>query len=138
MPLGEHPALRDWRGGDVSYRTDPTAPLPPERLRASADFSRVMRGGRRSRHALLHCVAWRTGADVSRIGFAVGKQVGGAVVRNRVKRRLRMIVRELAWRPGFDVVIVARPAASSVTHGELRGAVQEQAGRLRLLYTEDR
>ncbi len=117
---------------------DPTSPRPPERLRTRADFSRVMRGGRRSRHVLLHCVAWRTGADVSRIGFAVGKQVGGAVVRNRTKRRLRMIVHELAWVQGFDVVIVARPEARSATYGELRDAVQDHTNRLGLLYGEDR
>jgi len=83
-------------------------------------------------------VASRNVEASSRVGYSVSKQVGGAVVRNRVKRRLRMIVREFDWVPGFDVVIVARPEARSATYGELRQAVQENADRLKLRATEDR
>lgn len=97
-----------------------------------------MRRGRRSRHALVHCVACRTDEGASRIGFSVGKQVGGAVDRNQVKRRLRMIVREFDWKPGSDIVMIARPEAQSATYGELRQAVRENALRLKLTYTEDR
>lgn len=112
--------------------------LHPERLRARADFSRVMRRGRRARHALLQLVSLQTDMEASRVGFSVGKQVGGAVVRNRVKRRLRMIVRELDWVPGHDLVIVARPEARQATYGELRDALAENARRLRVLNVEDR
>lgn len=97
-----------------------------------------MRRGRRSRHGLVHCVAWHTGEGVSRIGFSVGKQVGNAVIRNRVKRRLRMIVHEFDWVPGFDVVIIARPETPAATYGELQSAVAENAHRLKLMITEDR
>jgi ribonuclease P protein component len=97
-----------------------------------------MRQGRRARHALLQLVAWQTGTETSRIGFSVGKQVGGAVVRNRVKRRLRAIVREFDWVPGADIVIVARPEARDATYDELRRAVTQNAGRLHLLVAEDR
>ena len=50
--------------------------------------------------------------SVSRFGFVVGKVVGGAVVRNRVKRRLREAVRGLVLQEGFDVVIGARKRAA--------------------------
>jgi len=122
----------------VGIASGSASPDRPGRLRARSDFARVMRRGRRSRHALLQCVASRNVEANSRIGYSVSKQVGGAVVRNRVKRRLRMIVREFDWAPGFDVVIVARPEARSATYGELRQAVQENADRLKLRATEDR
>ena len=56
-----------------------------------------------------------------RVGLVTSKRVGGAVVRNRVRRRLREIVRkhQHALRPGLWLVIVARPAAGRATSAEL-------------------
>ncbi len=59
---------------------------------------------------------------VTRFGFAVGKAVGGAVVRNRVKRRLRAIARGVVPRPGLDIVVGARKPAADATYGELERA----------------
>jgi len=78
-------------------------------------------------------VALRTDSNTTRVGFSVSKQVGGAVIRNRVKRRLRMIVRGLDWVPGVDLVIVARSGADSVSYGELTSIVSQNARKLRLL-----
>jgi len=78
-------------------------------------------------------VAWHTDASITRVGFSVSKQVGGAVIRNRVKRRLRMIMRSLNLVPGFDLVIVARAGADSVSYGELQGIVQQNTRKLKLL-----
>lgn len=82
---------------------------------------------------MLQFVACHTDADITRVGFSVSKQVGGAVTRNRVKRRLRTIVRSLEWVPGFDLVIVARTGADSVSYGELQGIVVQNARKLKLL-----
>lgn len=106
---------------------------PPERLRRRADFSEVMRKGRRAQHPVLHLVALRTDLDAARVGYSVGKQVGGAVVRNRVRRRLRAIVRSLDWTPGVDAVFVARTGADAVSYGELQSIVTEHARKLRLI-----
>ncbi len=109
------------------------APGRPERLRKRSDFTQVMRTGRRARHPLLQLVAVHTDAGITRVGFSVSKQVGGAVIRNRVKRRLRTIVRGLDWMPGFDLVIVARSGADSASYGELQGIVVQNARKLKLL-----
>lgn len=92
-----------------------------------------MRSGRRARHPLLQLVALHTGAPATRVGLSVGKQIGGAVVRNRLKRRLRMIVRDLHWREGYDVVIVGRSGAESASYEEIASAVTRNAEHLRLL-----
>lgn len=105
----------------------------PERLRSRGDFSEVMRNGRRARHRVLQLVALHTGAPSTRVGLSVGRQVGGAVVRNRLKRRLRMIVQGLSWQPGFDVVIVARVGADSERFDEIARELATLAARLRLL-----
>ena len=85
------------------------------RLSRSRDFDAVYRSGRSASTRFL-VLYWfpRTEAgesDEPRLGLAVPKSVGNAVVRNRVKRQLRETWDELAERarPGHDYVLVARP-----------------------------
>jgi ribonuclease P protein component len=98
----------------------------PNRLRDGSDFASAIRGsgGARagSRLVVVHAIA--TGPRVGlppRVGFVVSKAVGGAVVRNRTKRRLRAAVAaRLGTVPaGVDVVVRAQPAAGTATFGEL-------------------
>jgi ribonuclease P protein component len=84
-----------------------------------------MRSGRRSRQPLLHVAVRCNDLAHSRFGFSVSRRVGKAVTRNRVKRRLRAIMRELPVRAGFDVVAVAQESAASASYDELRRAATE-------------
>ncbi|MEY4388782.1 MAG: ribonuclease protein component [Chloroflexota bacterium] len=71
-----------------------------------------------------------------RIGIATSRKVGGAVVRNRIRRRLKAIVHELAPQvsPGSDILFGVRTAAAGATTAELRADVQECLRRARLLH----
>jgi len=77
------------------------------RLLRHADFERVYKQGRR--HFAAHMTVFylpRQKAEGVRVGFTVGKVLGGAVVRNRMKRRLREVVRLHGMIPvAMDVVI---------------------------------
>ena len=103
------------------------------RLRSNSDFQRVYRAGRSWAHPLLalHTLPQPEGR---RVGISTSKKVGKAVRRNRVRRRLREIVRaELPeWKTGFDGVLVARAAAAEAEFSDLRAALQELARRARL------
>jgi ribonuclease P protein component len=67
----------------------------------------------------------------ARVGLVVSAKVGGAVQRNRVKRRLREAVRhELHRFPPVDVVLVARPSALAATVDELRAWMRRLAARV--------
>ena len=61
-----------------------------------------------------------------RFGFIVSKQVGTAVIRNTVRRRLKAVCADAlpTVRPGIDVVIRALPSAASATYPQLRDDVQ--------------
>jgi ribonuclease P protein component len=107
------------------------------RLRANADFQRVRKEGRSVANPLLVLLQRRNVDGNTRFGFAVGKKVGGAVVRNKVKRRLREHLR-LLWqagqlRSGVDVMVIARDKASDATYATLSRALDDLLKRSGLL-----
>jgi ribonuclease P protein component len=92
------------------------------RLTEAWQFEQVRKEGRVQRGALLMLAA-QTGAEVDglRAAFVTSRRIGAATVRNRVRRRLREIVRthqhelvDVAW-----VVTVARPSAARARYDEL-------------------
>ena len=92
-------------------------------MRKHSEFSRAMRGGRRAGRPLVsgHLLARPGLHEPARVGFVVSKAVGGAVVRNRVKRRLRHLARGyLGSLPeGSLLVVRANPRAATARQAEL-------------------
>ncbi|WP_436790563.1 ribonuclease P protein component [Yinghuangia sp. YIM S10712] len=116
--------------------------LPPaNRLRRRDEFAVAVRRGRRAGRPLLvvHIAHSATDPHPSageplppRAGFVVSKAVGPAVTRNRVKRRLRHLVRDrIAMLPeGSLVVVRALPPAAEADHAELASDLDAALGRL--------
>ena len=105
-----------------------------QRLRHRREFAAAYRSGAvfRSRLLVLRVRA-NPDADRPRFGFAAGKRLGNAVVRNRLKRRLRAAARGSGARGGADVVIIARPAALQASYQELEGDLGDLLGEAKLL-----
>jgi ribonuclease P protein component len=115
-----------------------------QRLLRPADFQRLYAQGEvvRNQLVVLHYLA--NGQEVSRIGYSVSKKLGNAVVRNRVKRRLREAVRSVAdeIEPGYDLIMSARVRCRRAEYWEIveavvnavtragvwRGTITEEAG----------
>jgi ribonuclease P protein component len=94
-------------------------------LTSAHDFAELQ-GSRRTRADTYVAVRFRrTDLPETRFGFATGRKLGGAVVRNRVRRRLRSILRGMEPRliGGWDVLISVRPAGATVSQATLGASV---------------
>lgn len=106
------------------------------RLSRSSEFQRVYRQGRSraNRHLVLYSFARGDAAgEASRFGVSVGRKVGNAVVRNRVKRTIREALDQLEPQlvDGLDYVVIARPDVVELLERDgLRGV---QAALLELI-----
>jgi ribonuclease P protein component len=104
------------------------------RLTHPRDFTRVSRRGRRKAGTFVVCHAAAReskpaeSTQESRFGFVVSKAVGNAPTRNRVKRQLREIAREIMTDPLGDVVIRVLPRANEASWPELRAEVRSLLG----------
>jgi ribonuclease P protein component len=97
----------------------------------------VRRGARFNEASTISYVRLNRDSDVVRFGFIVSKAVGNAVVRNRVRRRLKAAAYDLLPRlsqapaggAGVDIVIRALPASAQVTWATLHGEVSRATDR---------
>lgn len=93
------------------------------RMRRSAEFAETVRHGARAsrRHLSAHLLARPGVPEPPRVGFVVSRAVGGAVVRNRVRRRLRHLARGYlrSLPDGSLVVVRANPRAATARQAEL-------------------
>lgn len=95
------------------------AGLPLEGLTRRAEFLKAAQAQRQGTAGFLLQARQRAEGEadpaVVRVGFTASKKIGNAVLRNRAKRRLRAVARQVlseAGRPGWDYVLVARPEAT--------------------------
>jgi ribonuclease P protein component len=107
-------------------------------LKQRAEFLRLRNGARCATAAFVlegKRRGEREGAmtDNPRFGFTVSRKVGGAVERNRIKRRLRAAVRDVVRehaRPDFDYVLIARRTALDAAYGALVADLVRALGRV--------
>jgi ribonuclease P protein component len=109
--------------------------VAPATLKKRTEFLRVKGGPRWSTPGFALETRSRQDApqDPPRFGFTVSKKVGGAVVRNRIRRRLRALVAALdpaSMRAGFDYVLIARPAAAKREYAELKSDLEQALARV--------
>jgi len=111
----------------------PRRPASTERLKLRADFVAAASGTRIPAGAFVLQARHRRDDQPARFGFTVSKKVGNAPERNRVRRRLRELVRVAAVtraQPGYDYVLVGRRAALAVPFPQLSGELEAALRRL--------
>jgi ribonuclease P protein component len=95
------------------------------RLTRSTDFKRVRRTGKSYAHPFIVLVVQASEASRTRVGVTASRSVGGAVKRNRAKRLMREAMRPLLpdLLPGWDIILIARPALLAVSLQDIRQAL---------------
>ena len=102
-------------------QTDASFPKS-KRLIRSAEFEQVKREGAAQRGTFIVLASLATEpAELARAGIVTSKRIGGAVIRNRIRRRVREIIRRHhhTIQPGLWMVVITRPAAANATYAQL-------------------
>ena len=94
------------------------------RLTRTTDFKRVRRFGKSYAHPLVVLITSPNQALMVHVGVTASRSVGGAVDRNRAKRRIRAAIEPLfpALRPGWDLIFLARKAILQADFKEIQAA----------------
>ena len=103
------------------------------RLRRRRDFDAVFRRGRSWHNELLVLRALTNSLEHNRYGFVTPKRLGGAVIRNRLRRRLREAIRVLPTNCGWDVVVSPKAPAADANFQQLNRAVVDLLVRAGIL-----
>ena len=105
-----------------------------ERLRHRREFQNCYRRGRRRHGALLILYAFPNTLPPPRLGITASRKVGGAVVRHRLKRRIKEVYRRWSGRsdlPAVDLVVHVKPAAGESEFPQLRKELEQLLGSLK-------
>ncbi|HLA43189.1 MAG TPA: ribonuclease P protein component [Aggregatilineales bacterium] len=97
------------------------------RLKSRADFQRLRAGGRTWRQQALMMSIAPNQLPHNRYGFIVSRRLGRAVIRNRIRRRLRACIQscEVHIKPGYDIVFITRQPAATLRYTALCEVVVE-------------
>ncbi len=106
------------------------------RLTGNERFSQIHSKGRSVANNILVARVLPNELHHSRFGFVVGKRVGKAVTRNKVKRRIREAVRQIPVKSGWDIVFIARRGAGEAKYRQIELATHNLMRRTRLLDTD--
>jgi len=125
-PFGE----TRWNGGHPADAGRRKGALGSARLVRRSEFDAVYRNGRRRSSRQFTIFFAPNGREESRFGMSVGRALGGAVVRNRIRRRVREILRlsRRAIPAGWDIVVHPRGEAARAGFAELQGELVELLG----------
>lgn len=105
------------------------------RVRANERFQAIRKQGESYNSELLVMCVLANELPYSRFGFSVSSRIGGAVIRNRIKRRLRETIRLRMQQiePGWDVVFIARHPIRKADYHQIDAACARLLRRAHLL-----
>ena len=108
-------------------------------LKKNSDFRRLYTRGKSAVNSYMAVYCRRNGRGVNRLGYTVSTKLGHAVVRNRVRRRLREIVRlnSPKMKSGWDIVVVARARCVDAEYRQIEKAFLQACAKLGLLREEE-
>ena len=109
-----------------------------ESLTENRDFTRLYRSGKCAAGPYVAVYCRKNRLKINRLGITASVKLGGAVVRNRIRRRIREAYRthEHEFRSGFDLVIVARSRAANAPYRAIEQAIRKALYSLNVMKDE--
>jgi ribonuclease P protein component len=101
-------------------------------LTKSAQYLAVYKSGKAWVDDLVVVKALPNELEFSRYGFSVAKEIGKAVVRNRVRRLLKEIARVTVVKSGWDIVFIARPGSANADYHQIKKSMAKLLSRAHL------
>jgi len=104
-------------------------------LKKDSDFRKVYKHGKSFANKYLVIYILKNKSDYSRVGISVSKKVGKAIVRNKVKRRIRESFRldvDKKIKSGYDIVFIARVAISDMQYNEINKSMKHLVNKFKL------
>ena len=95
-----------------------------QRIRKSAEIRQVLARGKRADGTQVKIAVLPNDLGVTRFGFSISKQVGSAVTRNLVKRRIRHALISMHFDGGFDLVVTVKPPGAVASYSSLVKSIQ--------------
>ena len=95
------------------------------RLRKNLEFKRVYSGGKNYWNRNLTLYIKKNNMEETRLGITITKKIGNAVVRNRIKRRIKEIYRKKFFRikSGYDLIFIPKKNVVDISYKELESAI---------------
>lgn len=102
-------------------------------LKKNLDFQRIIKNNKPYKNKEYIIYFEKTNEKNYHFGFSVGKKVGNAVVRNRIKRQLKSIVRKKDYQNGFNCIIIVSSKILSKNYSEMNNDLLEILHKLKLI-----
>lgn len=102
-------------------------------LKESKDFEKIIKNNKSFKSKYFFIYVQRHDENIYHFGLSVGKKIGNAVRRNKVKRQLREIISENDYQKNFDCIIIVRREINNVDFQEMKKELNEMFKKIKII-----
>lgn len=105
-------------------------------VKKNEDFRRIIKNGKYKKAELFNIYIERTNENIYHFGISVSKKIGNAVVRNKVKRRLKSIIDKKNYQNGFNCIIIVKGAINNYKYSYIENNLLSALEELNIIEGE--